>query len=300
MTILPPAAARTVAVIIAWNSRDDVLTCLAALAGSEARPATVVVVDNASSDDTVAAVRAAYPAAIVIEEARNWHFARAANDGLAWAQAHGADFAWVLNPDATPEPTALGEMVRVMQSDPTIGIVGARLLHPDRPGRAMRVVVGELCDLETGLVSKPPLPTDPALDRLEVDYVWGCALLVRTSVLRQIGVFDARLVAYHEDSDLCLRARTAGWRTVTALHAPVVHIGSKVGEKRYLNQMWLRGRNWLIVFYRHAAPRQRPKLLLWMFGNRLPRFTKAVVRQLGKRALIRLHLYRPRPKISEL
>jgi GT2 family glycosyltransferase len=161
-------------------------------------------------------------------------------------------------------------MLRVAEREARVGIVGARLVHPARPGRAPRVVVGARCDFATGAVIEPPPPADPALDRLEVDYVWGCALLARAAVLRQVGAFDPGFVAYYEDADLCLRARASGWQTVTALRAVVAHAGSGAGRRRFAQQMWLRGRNWLRCYWRHAPPALRPRLLAWMLLYRLP------------------------------
>lgn len=259
-----------VAVIVSWNSRTDALGCLAALAESGVRPRAVIVVDNASSDGTAGAVRAACPEAVVLARPRNLHFARGANVGLERALALDADFAWVLNPDTRPAPGALGEMLRVAASDDGIGLVGARLVHPARPGRPPRVVVGARCDFATGAVVEPPPPADPALDRLAVDYVWGCALLARAAMLRQVGLFDPSFIAYYEDADLCLRARAAGWQTVTALRAVVGHRGSGAARRRFGEQMWLRGRNWLRCYWRHAPPALRPRLLAWMLLVRLP------------------------------
>ena len=95
-------------------------------------------------------------------------------------------------------------------------------------------------------------------------------MLIRAAVLRQIGAFDESYVAYFEDTDFCLRAKGAGWLTVTALAAVVYHEGSKTANKRFLQQMWLRGRNWLRCFWRHAPPANRPRLLFWLLGYRLP------------------------------
>ncbi|MCC7359068.1 MAG: glycosyltransferase family 2 protein [Anaerolineales bacterium] len=269
----PPSASPAVAaVVVTWNSAAEIAACLAALAGSTAPPAHILVVDNASTDDTVAAARAACPAAEVLRLGRNHHFAYAANAGLARALALGAAAVLVLNPDATLAPGALAEMRRVLHSAPDIGLVGARLEHPARPGHPARVIVGGICSFVTGDVREPPPPPDAALDQLAVDYVWGCALLARAAVLRQVGVFDARLIAYYEDADLCLRARAAGWRTVTALRARVRHLGATAGDRRRLQQVWLRGCNWLLVFMRHAPPSARPRLLLRLLGWQLPRF----------------------------
>jgi GT2 family glycosyltransferase len=268
-----------VAVIVAWNSRAETLNGLAALGRSEAAVDRVVVVDNASRDGTAGAVRAAFPEAVLIENARNEHFARGANMGLRWALGAGADWAWVLNPDATPGPGALGEMLRVGNAEPEIGIVGARLAHPARAGKPGRVVVGAQCDFATAAVVEPPPPADPAQDRLRVDYVWGASLLARARMLREVGLFDETYRAYFEDADLCLRAKAAGWRTVTALRAEVAHVGSQAGDRRLAEQMWLRGRNWLRCYWRHAPRALRPRVFAWMVGVRWPEMGWAMVRR---------------------
>jgi GT2 family glycosyltransferase len=280
----------TIAVIVNWNSREDTLACLAALARGEGAGLDVIVVDNASTDGSAAAVRGAFPAVEVIENARNVHFARGANQGIVRALARGADYVWVLNPDTTPAPGALAEMLRVAERDAGVGIVGARLVQPkphpqSRAGE--RVTVGGNCDLRTGDIIEPDVPGDAAPDRLAVDYVWGCAMLLRAAMLRQVGGFDERLVAYYEDTDLCLRARAGhpAWQTVTALRAVVVHIGARAANRKFVEQMWLRGRNWLWCFWRHAAPGDRPRLLLWMLGYRLPRFAWTALLTAGARTL---------------
>jgi GT2 family glycosyltransferase len=275
------------ALIVTWNSRDDLLECLEALSvASEA--ATVMVVDNASEDGSALAVRSAFPKVTVLETGRNLHFARGANLGLRFALAHGARQVCVLNPDAVPAPGAVAEMARVLASDQQLGIVGARLVHP-RPAPSSRlgerVVVGAYCDFATGDIVEPPAPDDPALDRLTVDYVWGCAMLLRAKALEQVGLFDESLTAYFEDADLCLRARAAGWHTATALRAVVVHAGSRAGNRRFAQQMWLRGRNWLRVFWRHAPPAARPRLAAWMWGYCLPRLLWSALFTFGVRSL---------------
>lgn len=283
-------APHLVAVVITWNSRADTLACLAALARSEPMIPDVIVVDNASRDGSVDAIRAAFPWVEIIANPRNLHFARGANRGLRRALADGADYVWVLNPDAAVTPGALAEMLRVMESDPALGIVGARLVQPaphphSRAGE--RVTVGGRCDLRTGAISEPPAPSAPTRDRLAVDYVWGCAMLIRAATLRQVGGFDERFTAYFEDADLCLRARAAApaWQTATALRAVVVHTGSQAANRRFAQQMWLRGRNWLWCFWRHAPPADRPRLLLWMLGYRLPRFVWIALLTLVARTL---------------
>jgi GT2 family glycosyltransferase len=258
---------RVAAVIVNWNGREDTLACLRALAASDRPPEHTVVVDNGSADGSVEAVRAAFPAVEVAALPNNRHFAAGANAGIRRALDRSVDAVWVLNNDTIPAPDALGEMLRAFDASPGVGIVGARLVHPGSPPR---VVVGALCDLRTGAIIEPTLPPDYAEDWLDVDYVWGCAMLIRADMLREIGLFDEALVAYFEDTDLCLRARSADWRTVTAARAVVRHHGSKSADRVFLQQMALRGRNWTRVYLRHAPPENRVRLAAWMLGWRLP------------------------------
>lgn len=251
------------AIIVTWDSRDDVLACLDALARSEPRP-HVVLVDNASRDGTVEAVTARFPQIEVIAHQRNLHFAAGANAGLRRALAAGAEWAWVLNPDAHPAPDALATLLQATGADPAIAIAGPRLVHPD--GRA---VIGAVCDFATGAVREPAAAEgDPPRD---IDYVWGCAMLARTEALARIGLFDERFTAYFEDADLCLRARAAGYRVVGVPGARVDHFGGRAGDRRLLLQIYLRGRNWLWCFARHAPPGLRLRAVIAVAAYHLPR-----------------------------
>lgn len=263
-----------VAVVVNWNGRNDTLTCLESLSRSQPCP-QVVLVDNGSSDDTVAAVQSAFPQVEIIALPQNRHFAAGANAGLRCGLQQGADCLWLLNNDVTVRPETLAIMLRVLQSDPVIGIVGARLEHPHNPPG---IIVGAHCDFRSGAIIEPPPPSDLALKQLAVDYVWGCAMLIQAAALRQVGLFDETLVAYFEDADLCLRARQSGWQTVTALHATVYHAGSKTANRAFWRQMWLRGRNWYYVYLRYAPAADRPLLRWWLLGVRLPRLAWSAVK----------------------
>lgn len=270
-----------VAVIVNWNSRSDTLVCLESLSRSQVRP-HIILVDNGSNDGTVTVVQSTFPQVEIIALPQNRHFAAGANVGLHRGLQQGADYLWLLNNDVTVRPETLATMIRVLESAPTIGIVGARLEHPQNPPG---VIVGANCDFRSGAIIEPPPPSDPAPAQLAVDYVWGCAMLIRAAVLRQVGLFDESLVAYFEDADLCLRARQSGWQTVTALRAVVYHAGSKTANRAFGQQMWLRGRNWRRVFLRYAPAAERPSLRWWLLGVRLPRLAWSAVRTAVVRAI---------------
>ncbi|NDJ34441.1 MAG: glycosyltransferase family 2 protein [Chloroflexi bacterium] len=180
---------------------------------------------------------------------------------MRYALHQGMDAVLLLNNDARLLPGSLAVLCHVLQEHPAIGIVGARLEHPDG-----RVVVGADCDWHTAAIYEPLPPYRAPL--IGVDYVWGTAMLIRSDVLRTIGLFDESYIAYFEDMDLCMRARAAGWHIVGVRDAPVWHAGSATANRSFLQQMWLRGRNWARCFLQHAPP--SPRLWFWLFGVRLP------------------------------
>lgn len=262
------------AVVVNWNGCQDTLACLCSLQSSRPDRPAIILVDNASLDGSVAAVQQAFPEVEIVCLPENVHFARGANAGLERGLALGASYLWLLNNDVLVAPEALAEMIRVSESDGGIGVVGARLVHPfDPPG----VIVGANCDFASGAILEPAVPVDENADRVLVDYVWGCAMLIKADVLRQVGLLDGSYEAYFEDTDFCLRARQHGWQTVTALGAVVEHAGSKSANRVFLRQMWLRGRNWWRCFRRYAPAGDRTRLSLWLLGYRLPRLAWSAV-----------------------
>jgi GT2 family glycosyltransferase len=275
---------RVTAVIVNWNGRAETLACLRALAHSRPPPAHVIVVDNGSTDGSAEAIAASYPEVELLVLPRNRHFAAGANAGMRAALAGSADGVWLLNNDVRVTPGALGELLQVLEAYPRAGIAGARLVHPGLPGE----IIGADCDLRTGAIRDRPAPDDPAVAAVPVDYVWGCAMLIRAAVLAEIGVFDESLVAYFEDTDLCLRARRAGWRTLGAVRAVVHHDGSASAGRRFLYTQYLRGRNWARCFLRHAPPGERGRLRLWLLGVRLPGLAWATLLTVVARGLRRV------------
>jgi len=257
---LPTARPYVVIVVLSWNGREDTRACLHSLQGLAYPRFDVLVVDNGSTDGSPEMVRAGFPTVHLIANPRNLGYAEGNNQGMRWALERGADLVWLLNNDVVVEPDSLTELVRVLETHPDVGIVGPVIQRIHQPGRAD---VGGRFDFWTGYAHV--LLWEPAYagqDTLEVDYVWGAALLVRAQVLRQVGLFDPRWVAYFEDADLSRRARAHGWRTVTALRAQVHHHIARSGDKVYLWQTWMRLRNYLLFYARYARPIQWPGLVL--------------------------------------
>jgi hypothetical protein len=227
--------------IVSWNVRDYLLRCLASLAaGAGALSYEVIVVDNASQDGTVAAVRAQFPTVQVIANSTNRGFTAANNQALAIARG---EFLFLLNPDTEVQPGAIAELQRFLVAHPDVGIVGPRLLYPDGSLQSSRRRFPTLATLFTeSTVVQEYLPglavfrrytladRSPAQPQL-VDWVVGAAMLVRRQVYEQIGGLDEGFFMYAEEIDWCRRAQAAGWNVAYDPAAVVIHHEARSSEQ---------------------------------------------------------------------
>jgi N-acetylglucosaminyl-diphospho-decaprenol L-rhamnosyltransferase len=227
-------------VIVTYHSAPVIEQCLRAVAeGAPDVPMEVIVVDNASADDTIAIARAAAPLARFIEQDRNGGFA----DGCA-AGARVASGRWLLflNPDTVIAAGAIKALLDCAADRPAAGIVGGRFVHEDgsvdprswwgRPS-LWSALCFALC-LNTLLpgsrVFDPETPRPWSADLKEVravPVVSGACMLVQQELWEQLGGFDKQYFLYGEDADFCLRAAKAGCQPVVTARAECRHIGGK-------------------------------------------------------------------------
>lgn len=218
-----PAAGRIGLIIVNYNSGELLGRCLAAVRAQERAADRVVVVDNASSDDSLAAVETQYPGVEVLRLAANTGFAAANNRGLERC----VDCQWValLNPDAFPEPGWLAALARAAAEHPDAGSFASRLLMDDDQGRLDGI--GDAYHV-SGLVWRighgRPAPDEG--ERREVFAACAAAAMYRRDGLRRIGGFDESYFCYNEDVDVGFRLRLQGLACWYVPDAVVRHVGS--------------------------------------------------------------------------
>lgn len=244
-------------IIVNWNVRELLRRCLQSIAGSDAlfiaaktpqQPASrgprwtaeVIVVDNASTDDSVAMLAEAFPWVRVLANPTNAGFTRGNNQGLAISRGQYVLF---LNPDTELAADALQQMLLYAAVQPQVGIIGPQLRYGDGSLQSSRRRFPTLATffLESTVLQRwwprhRVLSRYYMLDRpddavSEVDWVVGACMLVRRAVLNQIGGFDEGFFMYSEELDLCRRAVTAGWRVVYLPTAVVTHYEGKSSEQ---------------------------------------------------------------------
>lgn len=214
-------------VVVNWNTRDLLLALLARLLPAPV-PCEVLVVDNLSSDDSVAAARAAFPTAIVLPQPRNGGFAYGVNRGLERARGR-----WVLllNTDAEAAWPDLLAFVSAAEAVPGAAVFGPRIVDEHGvpqdsawPRHLPRHCLPEALFLRREHPDRPPVADD-------VDCVSGCVFLIRASVLPQVGGFDERFFMYFEEADFCERVLRAGHRVRWLPGSSFVHVGGLSSEQ---------------------------------------------------------------------
>jgi GT2 family glycosyltransferase len=265
-------------VIVSFNCREHLLGCLESLR-EVARDLTceVIVVDNASSDRTVAAVRERYPEVQLLRSSRNRGFAWASNRGLEHATG---EHLLLLNPDTVVPPHALARAVRALEERPQVGMLGCKLVRPDGSldkacKRGFPTPLSSLYYF-TGMTRLAPHSRRLARytaghigedETAVVEAVNGAFMLVRREAVDAVGLLDERYWLYMEDLDWCYRFSQRGWPVLYWPEVEVVHAkaGSSGPHRRWrVNYAFHRGM-WL--FYRtHYAP-TRPfpvTALVWL------------------------------------
>jgi GT2 family glycosyltransferase len=204
--------------VISYNTRDMTLACLRSVIAQTYTPHEIIVLDNASTDGSAAAIAAEFPGITLLADTQNHGFARANN--IAARHAKG-EFLLLLNPDTVVLDGALDRLLAFAQHAPEAKIWGGRTVFADgspNPGSCWRRmnVWNLFCRATglTGLFRSSPLFNSEAYggwDRMserEVDIVTGCLFLISRKDWESLGGFDPAFFMYAEEADLCLRART--------------------------------------------------------------------------------------------
>ncbi|WP_407496360.1 glycosyltransferase family 2 protein [Pseudooceanicola sp. MF1-13] len=227
--------------IVSYNTRALTLACLQSVLDHTATPVQIIVIDNASSDGSAAAIRAQFPQIDVIEATENLGFACANNRA---AQVARGEHLLLLNPDTLLRPGAIDAALRVAKAQPKAGIVGGRSLFPDgrlNPGSCWgRITPWSLFCSAIGLTALAPRsrlfnPEGMGAWRRDrdqmVDIVQGSFLLISRGLWDDLQGFDEAYFMYGEEADLCHRARALGYRPMITPAAEYVHYAGASSPK---------------------------------------------------------------------
>ncbi len=249
-----PPEPRVAIIVLNWNGLNDTLDCLASLSSINYPALEIVVVDNHSSDDSVAQIRARYPQVSLLVNEQNLGYAGGNNRGVEQALAQGADYVLLLNNDTTVDPQLINRFLDAAHQYPQTGLFGAKIYYADWPeklwfcGAKWDVQQLKFDHLGEGQTDDLALYGTIA----PTDFAIGCALFVRRQVVEQIGLMDESFFLTYEETDWCYRARAAGFDIHTVPEAKVWHkVSASFGgsQSPLLHYFYMRNR--LLWSHRH-------------------------------------------------
>jgi GT2 family glycosyltransferase len=223
--------------IVNTQSRELLLGCLESLGGTDVE---VVVLDNASEDGSVAAVRERFPRVRVIPQEFRAGFG--ANHNTVIRVTRGR-YVYVLNEDTTAGDWGFERIVAYLDSHPQVAALGPRLVYPDgrQQASAWRFPTPVVTTLGLATLGKIGVKQSRGTEPRAVDWVMGAALVLRREALAQVGLFDEGFFLYSEEVDLQFRLRQAGWEVHYFPEVTVVHHESQFSAgipERRINEMW--------------------------------------------------------------
>lgn len=246
-------------VILNTNRKNDTLEAIGSLFSNTYENQQIIVLDNHSTDGSVQAVRTQFPQVQIIELKENLGYAGNNNVGIEAACKTEAEWILVLNEDTVLAPDCLEQLIRVAESDETIGILGPMVYHHNEP-QVIQSAGGELGKYwQSTHVAQNEVDRGQFPDPRPVEWVSGCAIMVRKSIIDQVGALDPRFFYYWEETEWCLRAHRAGWRIVHVPQAKLWHKGVQRDYHPGPNVTYYNTRNRFMLFAKHKAP-----LFIWM------------------------------------
>jgi len=272
-TDIPPPLHSLAVVVVNWNGRRLLDDCLGSLTASGYPGLRIVMVDNASRDDSVSFVRHRYPDVEIVVSAENRRWAGGNNLALRRLSGDGgSDWILLLNNDTIVPGGSLRRLVSAAAADPAVWAATPRICYASAPSRIW--YDGGTVGRWTGWVRHDGIRQQAGSRPLQsryVEYGTGCALLLSRRALRKTGELDEGFRLYGEDTDYCLRLRAAGGRI---LHVPAALVLHKVSQSLggdTPGRIYLRSRSHVRLLRRHWHGRQRwtlwPSQLLYHGGH---------------------------------
>ncbi len=251
---------KVIILVLNWSRREETLECLASLLGLEYGNYEIIVIDNASTDGSVAAIEENFPGVEILRNESNLGFSRGNNVGIEVACKKGADYICLLNNDTVVDAAFLRPLVELGESDRMVGVIGSQVFFQRRPQTVWSEGIG--VNGRTGRVLAPlggRSAEEVGTEIRDWDGVTGAAVLVKREVFEKIGLLDPDYFMYYEDVDFCLRAGRAGYRVSTVPASRVWHkIGSSAKAGGGPVIIYYLIRNHLRLINRHFPLASRP------------------------------------------
>jgi len=256
-------------IILTWNGIKHVGDCLNSVFNSAYPDYEVIIVDNGSKDGTPEMISERFPQARLIRNKKNLGFTGGNNQGAEYTQG---EILFLLNDDTKIHPDLIRVLVEELEDSPQIGIIGPKIYFMDEPDRIW-FAGGKIDWHKSDSYHLSKNLTDHQLindSKKEVDFITGCALMIKREVIEKVGLFDNKLFAFYEDADLCQKAKKAGYKIIYLPFGGVWHIKSATASRVFLDDLKSKMRQVgvvvkigiilkMIIRYLYSAVRQKTR-----------------------------------------
>lgn len=255
-------------VICNWNKKDYVLKCIDSVKKQSYASYDLLVVDNASTDGSVEAIKAAYPDVLVLQNEFNKGGAGGFNTGLRYSlEQDKYKYIYLLDNDVILDTDALHHLVKSMEEEPLLGVAGSKLYIMDIPNKLQEL--GAWIEWDKAYIKpnkKDHYEITPVNEDYEVDYVPACSLLIRTEAVQKAGIMDEQFFIYWDDIEWQHRIGLSGYK-VKAVAASKVWHKMGVVQKTSTMTTYYFWRNRLHFFNKYLAPEMRKSSLRIYFED---------------------------------
>ena len=251
-------------ILVNYNSRMAITSCLSAIFRSHpSLDYEVLVVDNASTDNSRQLLAEGFPRLRLIENRENVGFSRAVNQGVRRSRGR---YLLLLNPDMTVLPGSIDKMIGFMEGHPEVGLLLPKLLNQDG---TLQFSCRTFYDFPTLFFRKTPLgkifPNHRIIRRhlmmdwdhekpREVDWGLGACMLLRRAVVSGGDLLDERFFLYFEDVDLCFRLKNEGWKVLYYPEALMIHAHMRQSSRGWINRAkWEHLKSLLKYYWKHRG-----------------------------------------------
>lgn len=265
-------------IILNWNGLEDTVECLDSLRKIAYTNHEVIVVDNGSKGNDAQVLEKKFGDYVhLIQNDRNYGYTGGNNIGIRYVlDKSSPEYFLILNNDTIVAPDFLGQMIKVAEIDASIGIVGPKVYYYNFPNRIQGA--GGKVNMRTGrasLIGVKEIDAGQYDTQREVDYVFGCCLLIKKEAMQKVGLFDESYFCYWDETDYCFRAREAGYKVVCIPEAKIWHkapLKLKVWDKTPMGgkasglPYYYMARNNFKFMRKHAIKVQYRSFLLYFLG----------------------------------
>ena len=217
---------KIIVIIVSYNGEKWIYDCIRSIKSNSYDHFEIVVVDNASQDATVSIIRENFREIILLNQKRNLGFGRGANVGIKYAMSQKTDYILLLNQDIKLEGNCIEYMIAVCEQNIAIGIASPLQMNYD--GSQIDPHFRRLYNVNSDIKNPNEVVSR---DSFEVDTVIGASILFRATVIETIGGFDPIFFLYHEEGDLCRRAKYNGFQIHIIPRAVVYHKHMQLAPK---------------------------------------------------------------------